>query len=69
MTHYPDSSSRSAALFERACAVLPGGNSRQSVFRSPYPVYVRSANGSRVTDADGVERIDFLNNFTSLIRT
>ena len=67
MTHYPDSSSRSAALYERACAVLPGGNSRQSVFRSPYPVYVQSARGSRVTDADGVERIDFLNNFTSLI--
>lgn len=67
MTHYPDSSSRSAALFERACAVLPGGNSRQSVFRSPYPVYVQSADGSRVTDADGEERIDFLNNFTSLI--
>ena len=67
MTHYPDPSSRSAALYERACAVLPGGNSRQSVFLSPYPVYIRSAKGSRVIDADGVERIDFLNNFTSLI--
>ena len=67
MSHYPDPSSRSAALYERACAVLPGGNSRQSVFRSPYPVYICSAKGSRVIDADGVERIDFLNNFTSLI--
>jgi glutamate-1-semialdehyde 2,1-aminomutase len=67
MTHYPDPSSRSASLYERACVVLPGGNSRQSVFRAPYPVYISSAKGARVTDADGDERIDFLNNFTSLI--
>lgn len=67
MTNYPDVSSRSVALFERAQAVLPGGNSRQSVFREPYPIYIRSAKGAVVTDVDGIERTDFLNNFTSLI--
>ncbi len=67
MAHYPDAASRSAALYERACAVLPGGNSRQSVFRAPYPIYIRSAEGARVTDVDGVVRTDFLNNFTTLI--
>ena len=67
MTHYPDPSSRSAALYERACAVLPGGNSRQTLYSPPYPVYISAAKGSRVTDADGVERVDFLNNHTVLI--
>ena len=67
MTHYPDPSSRSAALFERACAVLPGGNSRQTLYSAPYPIYIREAKGSRVIDADGVECVDFLNNHTALI--
>ena len=56
MTLYPDPASRSAVLFERAQAVLPGGNSRQSVYRAPYPIYIRSAKGAIVTDVDGVER-------------
>ena len=57
----------SRALFERARAVLPGGNSRHSVFFAPHPPYAVSGQGARVIDADGVERIDFLNNFSSLI--
>lgn len=64
---FPDFSCRSAALYERACRVLPGGNTRTSLFWPPYPIYAVSASGSRVTDADGVERLDFQNNFTSLI--
>jgi glutamate-1-semialdehyde 2,1-aminomutase len=65
--HYPDPASRSAALFERAVKVLPGGNSRTTVFHLPYPVYAVRAQGSRVWDADGVERIDFINNLSSLV--
>lgn len=64
---YPDPNSRSAKLHERACRVLPGGNTRASIFLSPYPIYAASGRGSRVTDVDGVERIDFLNNYTTLI--
>jgi glutamate-1-semialdehyde 2,1-aminomutase len=37
------------------------------VFRAPYPIYARSGAGSRIVDVDGVERIDFLNNYTALI--
>jgi glutamate-1-semialdehyde 2,1-aminomutase len=64
---YPNPSSRSALLHERARRVLPGGNTRTTVYRSPYPVYARSGEGSRVIDVDGVERVDFLNNYTALI--
>ena len=64
---YPDDNSRSAKLWRRARKALPGGNSRTSVFLKPYPIYVASGSGSRITDEDGVERIDFVNNYTSLI--
>jgi glutamate-1-semialdehyde 2,1-aminomutase len=64
---YVSDSSRSKKLHERATRVMPGGNTRHSIALSPYPVYVTSGNGCRVTDVEGEERIDFINNFTSLI--
>lgn len=59
--------SKSAALYERAKRVLPGGVSRNTVLRSPHPFYAAHAVGCRVTDIEGVERIDFANNMASLI--
>lgn len=64
---YPDPNSRSAALFERGRTVMPGGNSRVGVMFEPYPLYAVSGSGCRVTDVDGHERIDFVNNWSSLI--
>ncbi len=64
---YPDNTSRSHSLYERALAVMPGGNSRNSVFFPPYPVYVERAEGCRIWDVDGVERIDCINNYSALI--
>ena len=46
---------------------MPGGNSRTTVFAAPYPAYIASAQGATVTDVDGQTRIDFVNNYTSLI--
>jgi glutamate-1-semialdehyde 2,1-aminomutase len=57
----------SAALFARALRVLPGGVSRNTVLRCDHPIYVKEANGVTVTDVDGVERLDFSNNMSSLI--
>ncbi len=64
---YPSNESRSAALYERALRVMPGGNSRHTVYFPPYPIYAVRAEGARVWDADGVERLDFINNYSSLI--
>ncbi|MGI9665934.1 MAG: aspartate aminotransferase family protein [Acidimicrobiia bacterium] len=61
----PDS--KSAALYARALDTLPGGVSRNTVLRSPHPLYADHALGSHVTDIEGVERIDFANNMASLI--
>ena len=57
----------SRVLWERAAGSLPGGNTRTTIFHEPHPVYVVRGEGCRVWDADGVERIDFISNYTSLI--
>ena len=57
----------SQALFERAQKVLPGGVSRNTIFRRPFPFYASHGEGCRVTDLDGNVRIDFANNMASLI--
>ncbi len=59
--------SASAELYARALEMLPGGVSRNTVLRKPYPLYADHASGCRVTDIEGVERIDFANNMASLI--
>jgi glutamate-1-semialdehyde 2,1-aminomutase len=60
-------SSASAQLFERARRVIPGGTSKANMRIRPHPCYIASGAGCRVTDVDGVERLDALNNFTALI--
>jgi glutamate-1-semialdehyde 2,1-aminomutase len=46
---------------------MPGGNTRDSLFYSPYPVYIEKGEGCRVTDIDGTRYLDFQNNYTSLV--
>ena len=64
---YRERTKRSRELFERAGQTLEGGITRTSVFFAPYPCYVAEGQGCRFTDLDGNVRIDFLNNYTSLI--
>jgi len=63
----PREQSASALLYQRALEILPGGVSRNTVLRKPHPLYVDYGSGCRVTDIEGVERIDFANNMASLI--
>ena len=58
---------RSAELFKRALEVLPGGVSRNTVLRTPNQPYADYGSGCRLTDLEGVTRIDFSNNMASLI--
>jgi glutamate-1-semialdehyde 2,1-aminomutase len=64
---FPDFNSQSSQLYQRARKVLPSGSTRQAAFFKPYPVYAASGKGCRVTDVDGVERIDFVCNYSALI--
>jgi len=59
--------SSSAALYQRALKVMPGGCSRNTVLRKPHPLYAQRGEGCYVTDIEGVRRIDFANNMASLI--
>jgi len=54
-------------IYQRALAVMPGGVSRNAVLRKPHPIYAASGKGARITDIEGVSRIDFANNMASLI--
>ena len=60
-------SSPTEQLYREALKYIPGGTSRLHYHYTPFPIYARSAGGCRLVDVDGVERIDFLNNMTSLI--
>ena len=55
------------SLYERALKVLPGGISRNIIFRQPHPHYVASAHGCYIEDVNGITRIDFVNNIASLV--
>ena len=57
----------SGRLIEEARRYFPGGDTRMSAHFAPYPLFVDSASGCRMHDADGHEIVDFMNNFTSLI--
>jgi glutamate-1-semialdehyde 2,1-aminomutase len=58
---------RSAELFRRATASLPGGSTRTTVFAPPYPPYIAAGEGIQIRDLDGNAYRDFLGNYTALI--
>ena len=64
---YEKRTSRSLAVMQRARRVMPGGDTRRSVFFFPYPIWVRSADGCHITDEDGHQYIDFHNCYTTMI--
>ncbi len=57
--------SASAALAARGATVMPGGNTRTSLWYEPFPLYMASGEGGCLTDVDGHTYRDFLNEFTS----
>src|SRR3989454_7548763 len=50
----------------QTCA-LPICTSKANFNVKPHPFYVASGRGCRITDLDGVERLDAINNFTALV--
>ena len=58
---------RSEKLYKQALEILPGGVSRNTVLRDPHPPYADFGEGCRLTDIEGVTRLDFSNNMASLL--
>ncbi len=59
--------SQSALLFERAKRVMPGGNSRHTVFTAPHPIYAVRGEGAYLWDADGHRYLDMISNYSAAI--
>ena len=57
----------SKRLYERASHLMPGGVSSPVRAFKPYPRYIASAKGSRITDVDGREYVDTCMGFGPLI--
>jgi glutamate-1-semialdehyde 2,1-aminomutase len=64
---YKRTTPASQALHQRAVKGMPGGTTRTTTYFDPYPLYIDRGEGCRVWDADGVERIDMLGNYTAMI--
>ena len=67
LTRYLELTPKSRERWQEAIEYLPGGDSRHSIFWDPYPIFVTSASGCHVLDADGVDRLDFINTMTTMI--
>lgn len=62
----PPPLSASAAEFERAKRVIPGGSMRQATWFAPHPPYAARGEGCWIEDIDGHRVLDCANNFFSL---
>jgi len=59
---------KTSRIFDQtACQYLPGGSTRSTTDSHPYPIYMDRGRGCVLTDVDGNEYIDFMNNYTVLI--
>jgi glutamate-1-semialdehyde 2,1-aminomutase len=56
---------KSQAAFERAEAVMPGGNTRTVLFYAPFPLAMARGEGAFLWDADGHRYLDLLGEFTA----
>ena len=57
----PNSQSRHA----RACAVLPAGHTRQTLYFAPFPLTIAHGRGARVTDLDGHEYLNLVGDYAA----
>jgi glutamate-1-semialdehyde 2,1-aminomutase len=64
---YTERTPGSAASFEAARRVLPGGETRAVTSYPPYPVIITEGHGARLTDADGHVYLDLVNNYTAMV--
>lgn len=64
---YVAANPKSLARFVEATAVMPGGNTRSSLFFSPFPLTIARGEGAILWDLDGARYIDFLGEYTAAI--
>ena len=50
---------------ERACAAMPAGHSRQTLYYSPFPLTIARGDGARITDLDGHEYLNLVGDYAA----
>ena len=63
MARFREHTPTSAAYFDRARKVMPGGVPSSFQLNDPWPVYIERGKGALVWDVDGGEYVDFHNGF------
>ena len=64
---YERRTSKSRSLYERAEKAMPFGVTSSFQAGDPYPIYLTSGRGSRVTDVDGNSYVDYHNGFGTMV--
>ena len=64
---YVKANPTSQRIHAAAQAVLPGGNTRTTIHFAPFPLCIRAGRGGHVTDADGHDYADFINEHTAAV--
>lgn len=64
-TTYTTRNPKSEAIYTNATNSLPGGNTRSVLYYHPFPLAIKSAHGSILTDVDGHEYVDLLGEYTA----
>ena len=62
---YTEANPNGLAQWQRACEVMPGGNTRTVLFYSPFPLTMARGEGAYLWDLDGHRYADFLNDFSA----
>ncbi len=55
----------SAAAFDVSTHFMPGGNTRSVLFHNPFPLRIVAGDGCRIKDADGLEYVNLLGEYTA----
>ncbi|NJM31246.1 MAG: aminotransferase class III-fold pyridoxal phosphate-dependent enzyme [Rhizobiales bacterium] len=56
---------KTAALHDRAKAVMPGGNTRTVLYSAPFPIRIERAEGAILHDIDGHTYTDFVGEYSA----
>ncbi len=56
---------KTAALHERAKAVMPGGNTRTVLYSAPFPIRAERAEGATIWDVDGHSYLDLVGEYSA----
>ena len=64
-TNYAERRPVSARIHDEAARVMPGGNTRTVLYHGPFPLRMARGWGSRIVDADGIEYVDMVGEYTA----